>query len=112
MKRKTLIPLTLCALLAGAFVTLPSTAMADRDYDRSGSRQVQKHQNYQRHGGHYSNHNRWESRRAYRHIEKRSYIRSHRYGEYHSPYYHRGHRSYAVPHVRFSPGISIWFRLN
>jgi hypothetical protein len=111
MKGKTLIPFTLCALLAGAFVALPSTALADRDYDRSGSRQVQKHQNYQRHGGHYSNHNRWESRRAYRHARKHSYIRSHSYGHYRSPY-SRGYRTYAVPHNRFSPGISIWFRLN
>lgn len=107
MKRKTLIPLTLCALLTGAFIVLPSAALADRDYERSGSRQVQKHQKYQRQGSHYSNYNRWESRRVFRHIEKRSYIRS-----YHSPYYYRSHRSYAVPHVRFSPGISIWFRLN
>jgi Ni/Co efflux regulator RcnB len=111
MKSKTLIPLTLCALMAGAFVAMPSAALADRDYDRSGSRQVQKHRNYQHHGGHYSNHNRFESRRAYRHAQKRRYYSSHRYGHYRSPY-SRGYRTYATPHVRFSPGISIWFRLN
>jgi hypothetical protein len=53
MKSRTLIPLTLCALMASAFVAMPLAALADRGYDRSGSRHVQKYRNYQLHGGQY-----------------------------------------------------------
>ena len=107
MKGTILIPLTLCALLAGAFVAMPSTALADRDYNRSGSHQVQKHRNDQRHGSQYSNHNRLEYRRAYRHAQKRVLIRPCSYG-----HECRGYGIHAIPHFHYYPGISIWLRLN